>query len=76
MSSTPNESRQEVFDRPAFPADRPDEAPEADAVEQSLPVAADEPDDEDDFEVPIEVDPADAVDQRRKVGDQDEEDYR
>lgn len=53
------------------------EAPEADAVEQALAVATDEDDaDDNGFEIPLEVNPADAVEQRRRVGTQDEDDYR
>jgi hypothetical protein len=51
------------------------EAPEADAVEQALPAAPDEPED-DVFDLPLEADPADAVDQRRRAGSHDEDDYR
>jgi hypothetical protein len=53
----------------------PDDAPEADVLEQrqSSTVVDDRPDD---FGVPIEADPADVDEQRRDVGDDDEDDYR
>jgi hypothetical protein len=65
------------------------EAPEADAIEQGAEVVPDdsliddslvesapgEPDPAD-AEVPLEVDPADRVEQQRSVGGADDEDYR
>ncbi|TDD15464.1 hypothetical protein E1218_31410 [Kribbella turkmenica] len=53
----------------------PDDAPEADVLEQrqSQTVTDRRPDDSG---VPIEADPADVDDQRREVGDEDEDDYR
>jgi hypothetical protein len=53
----------------------PDEAPEADVLEQrqSSTVLDDETEE---TGVPIEADPADVDDQRREVGDLDEDDYR
>ncbi|GAB2671332.1 hypothetical protein [Kribbella swartbergensis] len=53
----------------------PDDAPEADVLEQRLsPAAVDgRPDDSG---VPIEADPADVDDQRRDIGDDGEDDYR
>jgi hypothetical protein len=49
------------------------EAPEADAVEQGAEVVPNG--DEQVAEIPLGVDPADAVEQRRTVGG-DEDDYR
>ena len=51
------------------------EAPEADVVEQETDVAVAEPGDEMD-DVPLEADPADAADQAREVGRDEDEDYR
>ncbi len=51
----------------------PDDAPEADAVEQLREVVED--DDEIPASVPFDVDPADAYEQARVV-DYDEDDYR
>ena len=53
----------------------PDDAPEADVLEQrqSTRVVDGRPDD---AGVPIEADPADVDDQRREVPDADEDDYR
>ena len=53
----------------------PDEAPEADVLEQrqSTKVVDGPPEDSG---VPIEADPADVDDQRREVPDADEDDYR
>lgn len=49
------------------------DAPEADALEQRLPlVAADEPGDELPLELPDAVDPADALDQAIEVSGQDD----
>ena len=48
------------------------ELPDADAIEQQMPLddVEDSPED-----LPAEVDPADAVDQHRDVGGDDAEDY-
>ncbi|MFC5266994.1 hypothetical protein ACFPJ1_33160 [Kribbella qitaiheensis] len=55
----------------------PDEAPEADVVEQRLPSTGDDPEpDDDSTDVPLEADPADVGEQRRPVGGSDEDDYR
>ncbi len=54
-------------------ADAPDDAPEADAVEQHRGVV--EGDDETPETVPFDVDPADAYEQNRVV-DYDEDEYR
>ncbi|MEU4604384.1 hypothetical protein AB0F43_15490 [Kribbella sp. NPDC023972] len=53
----------------------PDDAPEADVLEQrqSSTVVDDETEE---TGVPIEADPADVDDQRREIGDADEDDYR
>jgi len=48
----------------------PDDAPEADVLDQRQSPAPD------DSGVPIEADPADVDEQRREVGDADEDDYR
>jgi hypothetical protein len=54
----------------------PDEAPEADVLEQhQTPSGLDEREDEP-AEVPIEADPADVFEQRRTVGGTDDDDYR
>jgi hypothetical protein len=53
----------------------PDDAPEADVLEQRLsPTAVDNR--PEDSGVPIEADPADVDEQRREVPDADEDDYR
>jgi hypothetical protein len=51
----------------------PDDAPEADVLEQRQTSIRDQ---DEDSGVPIEADPADVDDQRRDVGDPDEDDYR
>ena len=51
------------------------EAPEADAVEQEADVAVAEPGEQLPG-VPLEADPADAADQAREVGLDEDEDYR
>jgi hypothetical protein len=51
----------------------PDDAPEADVLEQRQSSVRDQGDDSG---VPIEADPADVDEQRREVGDTDEDDYR
>jgi hypothetical protein len=53
----------------------PDEAPEADVLEQRQDSAVVDDRTEDDG-VPIEADPADVEEQRREIGDSDEDDYR
>jgi hypothetical protein len=54
----------------------PDDAPEADVLEQYQPPAGlDELIDADD-EPPTEADPADVQEQRRTIGETDEDDYR
>jgi hypothetical protein len=57
----------------AAPATDDLEAPEADAVEQSAEVVPDG--DEPVADIPLDVDPADAIEQRRVVGG-DDDDYR
>jgi hypothetical protein len=53
----------------------PDDAPEADVLEQRL--ASTVVDDRDEESgLPQEADPADVEEQRREVGDSDEDDYR
>jgi hypothetical protein len=53
------------------------EAPEADAVEQGTDAVPTPDDSAGELEdVPLEADPADAVDQAREVGPDDAEDYR
>ncbi len=52
----------------------PDDAPEADVLEQRQGSAADSR--AGDSGVPIEADPADVDEQRREVGDADEDEYR
>ena len=57
----------------------PDDAPEADVLDQrqSSTVVDDRDEDRDeDSGVPIEADPADVDEQRREVPDADEDDYR
>jgi hypothetical protein len=51
----------------------PDDAPEADVLEQRQSSAGEG---SDDSGVPNEADPADVDEQRREVGDPDEDDYR
>ncbi|NIK57287.1 hypothetical protein [Kribbella shirazensis] len=53
----------------------PDEAPEADALEQRMTSTVVD-DRTEDSAGPGEADPADVADQRREVGDTDEDDYR
>ena len=56
--------------------DVPDDAPEADVLEQyQTPSGLDEGEEEP-AEVPIEADPADVEEQRRSVGGTDDDDYR
>ena len=53
----------------------PDDAPEADVLEQRL--ASTTVDDRpDDGPLPVEADPADVEEQRRTVAEDDEDDYR
>jgi len=53
----------------------PDDAPEADVLEQrQVSTVVDDRSEGDD--VPSEADPADVEEQRREVGDPDEDDYR
>ncbi|MFG1817317.1 hypothetical protein ACGFIF_26415 [Kribbella sp. NPDC049174] len=52
----------------------PDDAPEADVLDQRQSAATDRR--AEDSGVPIEADPADVDEQRREVGDTDEDDYR
>jgi hypothetical protein len=62
------------YEGPAYES-VPDDAPEADVLEQrqsSGPVS----ESADDPGVPIEADPADVEEQRRGLGDEDEDDYR
>jgi hypothetical protein len=54
----------------------PDDAPEADVLEQRQSSDRDQGEDGEDGGVPIEADPADVDEQRREVGDPDEDDYR
>jgi hypothetical protein len=51
------------------------EAPEADVAEEETDLAVAEPGDELD-DVPLEADAADAADQAREVGRDEDEDYR
>jgi hypothetical protein len=53
----------------------PDEASEADVLEQRLASTVVD-DRSEDSGLPNEADPADVEDQRREVGDPDEDDYR
>jgi hypothetical protein len=58
------------------PDDRDPEAPEADLAEQRTPAAPDgDADDDGPTSVPFEADPADATEQRREIG-HDDDDYR
>jgi len=52
----------------------PDDVPEADVLEQRQSSAVEGH--AEDSGVPIEADPADVDEQRREVGDADEDDYR
>lgn len=56
--------------------DVPDDAPEADVLEQFQSSAGQEDDGDDTADVPVEANPADVGDQRRSVGGSDEDDYR
>ena len=62
------------YDGPGF-GSVPDDAPEADVLEQrkSSTVVDDR---DDDSGVPPEADPADVDDQRREIGEDDEDAYR
>ncbi|MGH3815918.1 MAG: hypothetical protein ACRDUV_26310 [Pseudonocardiaceae bacterium] len=51
------------------------ELPDADAVEQQMPIDNAEDREDDLSELPTEVDPADAVEQHRYLGGDDAEDY-
>jgi hypothetical protein len=57
------------------PDDRDPEAPEADLAEQHTPAAPDDDTDDGPISVPLEADPADASEQSREVG-LDDDDYR
>ena len=57
---------------PATDLDTGSDAPEADVLEQLLPAADDEDDDELDS-VPLDADPADALDQARVVASPDDD---
>jgi hypothetical protein len=59
----------------SIPDEVPDDAPEADVLEQRQSSRAVVARPEDDG-VPIEADPADVDDQRREVPEGDEDDYR
>ena len=54
----------------------PDDAPEADVLEQYQPPAGLDELIDDDDELPAEADAADVGEQRREVGGADEDDYR
>jgi hypothetical protein len=54
----------------------PDDAPEADVLEQYQPPAGLDELIPDDAELPTEADPADVEEQRREVGESDDDDYR
>lgn len=65
----------EPLDQPILDTERPDDAPEADVLDQRLaPLADEEPAEE--FEVPAEADPADVAEQHRLAGADDDGDYR
>ena len=54
----------------------PDDAPEADVVEQHQSPGSHDTRDLGDHDLPIEADPADVHEQRRAVDDAGEDDYR
>ncbi|WP_020385745.1 hypothetical protein [Kribbella catacumbae] len=78
MTSDPDALRTGPLDLPDLGTDRPDDAPEADVLDQRLPPAGSDADDEreDDYEVPADADPADVAEQHRSAGEMDDGDYR
>jgi hypothetical protein len=76
MTSDPEEPREDPLDLPDLEEDLPDEAPEADVLEQHLPPTGYDPEAEERFEVPIEADPADVDEQHRSVEETEGDDYR
>jgi hypothetical protein len=76
MTSDSGELPTGALDLPGLDADHPDEAPEADVLEQRLPPTGYESDPPEDYDLPAEADPADVADQRRSDGEPDESDYR
>ena len=63
-------------DVPDSTVEVPAEAPEADVLEQYQPSAGLDEVIEPDADLPDEADPADVDEQRRTVGEADEDDYR
>lgn len=77
MTSDPDSLPTGPLDLPDLGTDRPDDAPEADVLEQRLPPTGDEPEpDDEDYEVPADANPADVADQHRSAGETDDNDYR
>jgi hypothetical protein len=76
MTSDPEEPREDPLDLPDLGDELPDEAPEADVLEQHLPPTGYDPEAEEPFEVPIEADPADVDEQHRSVEETEGDDYR
>jgi hypothetical protein len=50
--------------------------PREEAIEDVLEDELDAEDEDETYSVPLEADPADTVEQRQRVGDDDEDDYR
>ena len=76
MTSYPEEPREDPLDLPDLGDELPEEAPEADVLEQHLAPTGYDSETEEPFEVPIEADPADVDEQHRPVGETEEDDYR
>jgi hypothetical protein len=76
MTSDTDEPREDPLDLPDLGDELPDEAPEADVLEQHLPPTGDDPEAEERYDVPIEADPADVDEQHRPVGETEGDDYR
>jgi hypothetical protein len=76
MTSDPEEPREDPLDLRDLGDELPDEAPEADVLEQHLSPTGYDPEAEEPFEVPIEADPADVDEQHRPVGETEGDDYR
>jgi len=76
MTSDPDALPTSPLDLPDLGTDRPDDAPEADVLDQRLPPTGYESEPADGYEVPSEADPADVADQNRSAGETDDDDYR
>jgi hypothetical protein len=76
MTSTPEEPREEPIELADVGEEMPDEAPEADVLEQHLVPTGSDPERAEEYDVPDDADAADVRDQHQPVGDGDADDYR